>query len=483
MSDLEAIQSAQPFFEQMQVGVLVLDAQLQPVWSNPFYREHIQRQLSVCDKHCFTGLQPGEARCEDCLPPQVQRTGRTLDTIRSARTDDGRLRSYRVILTPIGDSGGGVAIFMLPLPSEESESRSVWRERFLLSAIRNSNDAIFALDLQHTVRFWNQGAERLFGIRVSDVVGRTIEFLFPPTSRAAAEEVFLPANPHQSLSHREIQLLSNLHGPVWVEVSRTPLLDGSGRPNGYSFVLRDVTERRHALEKMAFTERMSAVGNMAAALAHEIGTPLGVISNNAEYALLELPDDDPRREDLQVILREAERIGGLVKELLDFSRPDRPEMEAVQTVDVLGRVERLVRHAARKQSIDLGIDVMGPVPLVHGDLDQLEQVVLNLTMNALQAIGREGRVRLAAHPARDVSGRDGVRIVVEDSGPGIDPAIVEKIFHPFFTTKANGTGLGLAVCKRIVEEHGGIISAAEGELGGAGFHVWLPSLAMDGSGK
>ena len=469
MIDLTALDSARAFFDALEAGVILLDGDLQPVWSNRAYREIIEPRMRMCEKHCFTGLSPGDTRCEDCLPPQVQRTGHTLETVRTVRDDAGRPHSFRVLLTPVHDRSNGVAIIMVPLTDPARTGGAAWRERFLLSAIRNGNDAVFALDRQNTVRFWNRGAEALFGWSIEEAVGRTVHQLFPDVDPITLE-IFTPVDAHAAIAKREIELVVRTGARVWVELSRTPLLDGSGRPNGFTFVVRDVTERRRAAENMAFAERMSAVGNMAAALAHEIGTPLGVISNNAEYLLLDLGDDDPRREDLEVMLREAERIGGLVRDLLEFARPEKPEMEELRLEDVLERIERLVRHTARKQKTELAFTSEKDLPPVYGDANQLEQVVLNLTMNALQAVKQGGRVELQLG-ARE----SGVVLRVIDDGPGIAPEDLERIFHPFFTTKPNGTGLGLAVCKRIVEEHRGHLTAGRTESGGAAFLVWLPA--------
>ncbi|RKZ08141.1 hypothetical protein DRQ32_09405, partial [bacterium] len=343
-----------------------------------------------------------------------------------------------------------------------------WRERFLLSAIRNSHDAVFALDRQNTVRFWNRGAERLFGWNITEAVGRGLEHIFVEDESGTAE-LFSPEDARQEIPGQEIRLRTRNSGVVWADVSRTPLLDGSGRPNGYSFVVRDITEKRAALEKMAFTERMSAVGNMAAALAHEIGTPLGVISSSTEYLMLDLEKGDERREDLATILSETERIGGLVRNLLEFARPEAPVFELLQLGSVVERVERLVRHSASKQSTKLVIKSSGS-DLVYGDANQLEQVLLNLTINALQAIGSGGMITIVLG-----GDDDAVTLSVEDDGPGFTPEAKESLFHPFFTTKANGTGLGLAVAKRIVEEHGGSLSTVERETG-ATFQVRLPVL-------
>ena len=481
-----AIDAAREFFDALGAGIVLLDPDLQPVWSNAFYRDHIAEGLDVCDKHCFTGLTPGDVRCEDCLPPQVLRTGRTMDTVRSGRDSAGRLRAYRVVLTPVDGGAGGVAVLIVPMSAGEAASGSAWRERFLMSAIRNGNDAVVALDRQNTIRFWNRGAERLFDWSIEDAVGCTVDELFPDDALDAAE-IFTPSDPTLALSGREVELVGAEGRGVWVEVSRTPLLDGSGNPNGYSFVLRDVTERRQAREKMAFTERMSAVGNMAAALAHEIGTPLGVIANNAEYLLLDLETGDDRREDLEVILQEAERIGGLVRELLEFARPEEPVLEELRLESVLERVGRLLGHTARKQGSTLSVGTDDGLPATRGDGKQLEQVVLNLAMNALQALGEGGSVDVTLERADLATGgglqprRPGLLLTVADSGPGLAAEEVERIFHPFYTTKPNGTGLGLAVCKRIVEEHGGHLKAGSSRSGGAAFTVWLPAVEPEAS--
>jgi two-component system NtrC family sensor kinase len=462
--------SIREFFDDLECGVILLDTKLAPIWSNRYYEQHIARHLQMCDQNCFTGMNPGDLRCQDCLPPQVLRTGRTLETLRNLRDEHGAELRYRVVLTAFGDEDG-VAVFILPLEADEHAPGSAWRERFLLSAIRNSNDAIFALDRQNTVRFWNRGAEQLFGWTIAETVGRGLTHLFVEDEPGTVG-LFAPEDARQEIASQEIRMHTRARGTVWVDVSRTPLLDGSDRPNGYSFVVRDITERRAAMEKMAFTERMSAVGNMAAALAHEIGTPLGVISSSTEYLMLDLPEGDERREDLSMILSETERIGGLVKNLLEFSRPEAPVFEPLDLTTVVDRVERLARHSARNQSTELVVDSNGPA-MVEGDANQLEQVLLNLTINAMQALGSGGAVRVA------LESTDGdVILTVEDDGPGIAPEAAEGIFHPFFTTKPNGTGLGLAVAKRIVEDHGGSLSTLEREVGAA-FQVRLPILKTE----
>ncbi len=480
MSSLEDIRESLPFFDSVRAGITILDERLTLLWGNRYFKEHIENFPGLQGKHCFTGYVPKDRRCEDCLPPLVLRSGRVAETLRSAQAEDGTLSYFRVVVAPLGNDGDMLVTLILPLPSEELGQMDSWRERFLLSAIRNGNDGVIALDRVHSVRFWNRGAEKIFGWDVSEAVGEPIERLFSENAWAVAEEVFVPSDPLLALANREIEVETRAGSLLWIDVSRTPLFDGSGRPNGYSFVVRDITARKLAEEKMAFTERMTAVGNMAAALAHEIGTPLGVISNTAEFLMLDLEDDDARRQELETIVRETDRIGGLVRELLSFSRPEKPEMEPLELKNVLSRVERLIHHASQKQGTKIEVKIDSQLAPILGDANQLEQVILNLCMNALQAVESGGTVWVTARQSCPIGPdgveRTGLEVVVEDDGPGIPPAHLSQLFDPFFTTKVNGTGLGLSVCKTLVEEHGGSITVKSLPEKGVSFTVWLPAL-------
>jgi len=480
MPSFEDLRPSLVAFDLVEAGVTILDEHLNLLWGNRYFHEKIEDLPGLKGRHCFTGYVPPERRCEDCLPPLVLRSGEVAETIRTAQEEDGSLSWFRIVVSPFGGEGNMVCTFILPLSSEEMGRIDSWRERFLLSAIRNGNDGVIALDRTRTVRFWNRGAEKIFGFSVSEAVGEPIESLFSETAWEQAAEVFAPEDPMAALDNREIKVESREGMTLWIDLSRTPLLDGSGRPNGYSFVVRDITERKMAEEKMAFTERMTAVGNMAATLAHEIGTPLGIISNTAELLMLDLPDDDVRRPELEAIVHETDRIGGLVRDLLSYSRPERPEMDVLRIEDVLLRVKRLIHHASQKQGTRLELRIDPELTPILGDINQLEQVILNLCMNALQAVQSGGEVIMTARQSCPITpdGREqtGLEVVVEDSGPGVPEQDLPKIFNPFFTTKANGTGLGLSVCKTLVEEHGGTISVGSREPHGAVFTVWLPAL-------
>jgi signal transduction histidine kinase len=226
---------------------------------------------------------------------------------------------------------------------------------------------------------------------------------------------------------------------------------------------------RESFEQIKRADRLSAIGQLSASLAHEIRNPLASIDGAAN--LLEQPalDQEIRSKSLAVIRKECRRLNRLLTDLLDFARPRRPEFHAVDLAGVVDSVIALVAHTAAQSRIQVRKNFPAGLPPVECDAEQIKQVLLNLTINAIQAMPEPGEIEIAAAPAPG-----GVSIVVRDQGRGVDRAEMEKIFEPFFTTKANGTGLGLSVAQQIVAQHGGALAAEPNDGGGMAFSVTLP---------
>jgi C4-dicarboxylate-specific signal transduction histidine kinase len=231
-----------------------------------------------------------------------------------------------------------------------------------------------------------------------------------------------------------------------------------------------------ARESLFRAEQLATLGRLASGVAHEIGNPLGAITGYVELARARLrAAPNPAVDDLVVrIGSEAERIDSIVRELLDFARPAPLALHAVDLGAALDAAVRLAEVQGRFKGIE--VEVERPSALrVRADERRLSQVLLNLLLNAADAMGGRGRVTLAARPlVRDR--REVVEVVVRDTGPGIAPEHLPLLFEPFFTTKppGQGTGLGLAVCHGIVASFGGSISAANAPGGGAVFTLELP---------
>jgi signal transduction histidine kinase len=236
------------------------------------------------------------------------------------------------------------------------------------------------------------------------------------------------------------------------------------------------SERTLELEaELRRVETLAVAGKLATGFAHEVGTPLNIISGRAEYLLSRLPEDDPARKDLIGIVDQIDRISGIIASLLDTLRPQKPMLGAVRLSDVFDRLVPLVAHAARRRDVALDVEARADLPALCADANQLQQVLINLLVNAIEASPPAGRVDVTA-TEETREGREGIAIHVSDSGPGVAPELRAAVFQPFFTTKprGQGTGLGLAICRDIVRDHGGTIEVAD-HAGGAMFVVWLPA--------
>lgn len=225
---------------------------------------------------------------------------------------------------------------------------------------------------------------------------------------------------------------------------------------------------QESLEHLKQAERLSAVGQLAANLAHEIRNPLASIEGAAELIRPgELPPEQ-QNEFVQIIRKESRRLSRLLTDMLDYARPRPAAMRPVSIAQVIGGVTSLAGVAAQKAGVAIEADVPGDLPAVSCDSEQIKQVLFNLVINAVQAMPNGGRLTVSARAQKN-----SLVVSVRDEGPGVDPRSIDKIFSPFYTTKKAGTGLGLAVAQQIVAAHGGEISVESNTPSGAVFSIRL----------
>jgi signal transduction histidine kinase len=246
----------------------------------------------------------------------------------------------------------------------------------------------------------------------------------------------------------------------------------------------DIARRRLQMESeravdlqqhLRHAERLAIVGKLASGVAHEVGTPLNIISGRAEMVLDTLDPGDARRAELTSIVKQIGRISGIIRTLLDTARQQKPMVEAVSISDTLEHVWPLMQHVARRRSVTLAASISGGLPALLADPNQLQQVLINIIINALEATPSGGTVNVSATKT-DRQDSAGITVTVEDTGCGVSEADQKHIFEPFFSTKptSEGTGLGLTISRDIIDAHGGAITLTSREGIGTTVTVWLP---------
>jgi two-component system NtrC family sensor kinase len=356
-------------------------------------------------------------------------------------------------------------------------------ERFR-AVSESATDAIISADSMGRIASWNRGARELFGYTSDDIVGRPIELLVPIPYRDVVVSGMqrLAAAGQQRLCEKASELCGLTRDgrefPLELSLSSWQTADGTF----FSAIIRDITGRKQAEEELhrqreaAYqAERLATMGQLLAGIAHELNNPLSVVLGQAS-----LLHADARggllAERAQEILRAAERCARIVRNFLALARQRPPERQQVHLNHVVQEVVELLAYTLRANAVHVHLHLADELPPLWADPDQLHQVVLNLSTNAYQAMVETPTPRRLTFTTQFDDERARVILEVADTGPGILPEIATRIFEPFSTTKplGVGTGLGLSLCKGIVEGHGGTISVESQSGHGAVFRIDLP---------
>lgn len=368
---------------------------------------------------------------------------------------------------------------LAPVPAPPA--RPPWAD-----VLASLDDAVVVLDEAAAVVDVNPAAEQLTGVSAPHGLGSPLTALFGTDDANAWLTELARGVLHDRTARRRSEgTLARRAGDLPVSAACAPVFDGDGGVRGAVLVLHDLTMQRTLEATTRRADRLAALGTVALGLAHEIRNPLGGIKGAAQLLRAALTDPDLVRC-TDVIVREVERLDGLVEQLRELSVPPRLALEPVNIHRVLNDVLVLQRQSHAWGAVALRTVFDPSLPPVSGDRAQLTQVFLNLVRNALDALGGTGslvvatRIESRFHIRRGTGRGRFLSVTIEDSGPGIPEADQAQLFSPFFTTKAQGTGLGLAVCHRIVTQHGGTIAYDARPRGGAAFVVTLPVCEDDG---
>jgi signal transduction histidine kinase len=256
--------------------------------------------------------------------------------------------------------------------------------------------------------------------------------------------------------------------------------DTRGRITGATLFFKDLTRVEQLEERERLRDRLAALGEMAAAIAHEVKNPLAGIEVMAGILKRQLAESADAQSILGDIIKEAKMANAIVIEVLDFVRPIRLQVERISVAEAIRDAVSMAEKHVPRGAVQVQVDCREDLPAIQADPHQLRQIFTNLVTNAFEALGGTGQVRIVAVPIAEEGPAGGepqgpmIQVDVIDNGPGVPVAVVDRIFSPFFTTKAQGSGLGLAIVRKIVDAHDGRINVGAATGGGTRFRVTLP---------
>ncbi len=404
------------------------------------------------------------------LPLRVK--GNTLGYLALGKTeDDDFLSSEDVDL--LQTVSGYVAMAIESARLYESLERKAFENQVLKDFSENiieSIDAgIVAWTPEQFIESWNPSMERLYGIPSAEAEGKKLTDVFPPE---LISELPRHSEPYRSLNLYKFRLNNAAGRALIVNLSTVPLLGKNDQVIGRLLIMTDLTDRVELEDQLVQAEKLSSIGVLAAGVAHEVNTPLAVITSQLQMLMRQLPADDPHSPVLEKVVKQGFRASEIINNLLKFSRVSGSERSELEMNKIVQETLSLVAPVLRTAKISVQTDLDSDLPSIHGNAGKLQQVFMNLIMNARDAMPYGGDLTVTTSTVDST-----VCVEIADNGVGISPENLRKIFDPFFTTKATnrGTGLGLAVSYGIICEHSGKIYVDSSVGRGASFRIEFPA--------
>lgn len=409
------------------------------------------------------------ARCELAVPLRVRDQVIGVFNVESPQADAFD-ESQITLLSTLGNQAA-IAIENARLYTSLHDMSRRYQDLHQLNdrILRSVNLGIYTVDRNLRITSWNRRMEEVSGVSGEEACGQRLVKLFPNLSKEGILErirlVLESGQPEKlQLTHR------NLGGKERIQKRRLAPLRDHDNITGVVIIVEDITDFKKLLDQTTRSEKLAEVGRMSAGIAHEINNPLGIVSYAAELLMREENISPFQAEMTEQIINETERLKSLTGSLLSFARGNETQFRTVDLNSIIIDVLKLLRYELQRKSIRIEDD-FPELPTLQADADKLKQVLINLIMNAAQAIGQNGSISLATR----VFNRQ-VELTISDSGPGIPRDIRDQIFEPFVSSKTDGTGtgLGLYICQNIIAEHGGQLSLGHPEKG-ACFIISLPA--------
>ncbi len=350
--------------------------------------------------------------------------------------------------------------------------------------LKHLNSGLITLDNYGRIVYFNRAAEKITGFREVEIKGKSCLEVFQGTMPQFAEKILAVLKSSEHDIRSEISMMKEDGETVPIGMSTSILGESDTGVRGVVTVFQDLTLAKKVEDKMRRADRLAAVGELASAIAHEIRNPLAAISGSVEVLKDSIPTEGENERLMNLMLKESARLNNILGEFLEYARVKRPTFAKVEVNHLVLEIFDIVRHhSSYNKSISLEHHSESTTEYISGDEEMFKQFLLNLVVNAVQAIGdNKGRVVVEVGSSTVVSHKsDGgrfsdfewVKLTVSDNGPGFPPDQHDRVFEPFFSTKKDGTGLGLSIVRRIVESLGGYIEVESSAHSGTTFTIYL----------
>jgi PAS domain S-box-containing protein len=401
---------------------------------------------------------------------------------------DGSVKHIHTVGHPVLNASRDLVQFVGSSTDITERKRAEQATLLLAAIVESSHDAIVSKSLNGVITSWNRGAERLFGYAAEEAVGQNITLIIPPERRDEERTIIEQLTRGERVDHFETVRMRKDGSLLDVSLTISPMKDTSGRVVGASKLARDITERKHAEEALrqaqtdlAHASRLTTMGEFTASLAHEVNQPIAAAVTNAKTCLRWLardhPDVEEAREAATRIVKDGTRAAEIVSRVRLLFKKGAGQRELVQVNEVIREMIVLLGDEASRHSISVRTELAEDLPHVIGDRVQLQQVLMNLIVNGIDAMHDVDGPReliINSQPAEN----NELLLSVSDTGVGLPRHQADQIFNAFFTTKTHGTGMGLRISRSIIESHGGRLWAADNSPRGASFCFTLPTKAV-----
>ena len=384
-----------------------------------------------------------------------------------------RLISWNI--TPIFDNNNqiqGSVLFGQDITEIQERRNSVKKIddslKNILSSI--SEYALYVINLNGLITYFGMGCETMFGYSKPEIIFKHVNILHNISKAVFELDLILERVRLFGKYESELELFTKAGAAIPVRLTVNQFLDGDGKLTGYIFIAKDITETKKLEYQVFQAEKLAALGQLSAGMAHEINNPLFVISGRLE--MLKQEELTPKlKEMINLIDTQTNRISKLVDRILRFARKSTPVLEAVNINEIIELSLPLINHNVTPPvKVEIEKSFENNMPKISGDADQLQEVFLNIIINAYQAMPEGGVIKISTSNFKNLY----AQIQISDTGVGIPAANLKNIFMPFFSTKGHGTGLGLSICHNIIKNHNGSIELESQVNQGTTFTVKLP---------